>query len=76
LTEWSACDSLPVDHVGVRGLLPETGHPVRNLATAPNSSRIPVSECLVRLVLMRQWAVEGSRASLDASIPGRRRRSL
>jgi transposase len=53
-------DSLPVDHVGVRGLLPETGHPVRNLATAPNSPRIPVSECLVRLVLMRQWAVDGS----------------
>ena len=51
-------DSLPVDHVGVRGLLPETGHPVRNLATAPNSPRIPVSECLVRLVLMRQWAVD------------------
>ena len=25
-------DSLPVDHVGVRGLLPETGHPVRNAA--------------------------------------------
>lgn len=53
-------DSLPVDHVGVRGLLPETGHPVRNLATAPNSPRIPVSECLVRLVLVRQWAVDGS----------------
>ncbi len=53
-------DSLPVDHVGVRGLLPETGHPVRNVATAPNSPRIPVSECLVRLVLMRQWAVDGS----------------
>ena len=53
-------DSLPVDHVGVRGLLPETGHPVRNLATAPNSPRIPVSECLVRLVLMRQRAVDGS----------------
>jgi hypothetical protein len=35
-TEWSACDSLPVDHVGVRGLLPEIGHPVRNLATAPS----------------------------------------
>jgi hypothetical protein len=60
LTEWSACDSLPVDHVGVRGLLPETGHPVRNLATAPNSPRIPVSECLVRLVLMGQRAVDGS----------------
>ena len=53
-------DSLPVDHVGVRGLLPETGHPVRNLATAPNGPRIPVSECLVRPVLMRQWAVGGS----------------
>ena len=46
-------DSLPVDHVGVRGLLPEIGHPVRNLATAPNSPRIPVSECLVRTVSYR-----------------------
>jgi hypothetical protein len=43
----------------VRGLLAETDHPVRNLATAPNSPRIPVSECLVQVVLMRQWAVGG-----------------
>src|SRR5215207_7833488 len=53
-------DSLPVDHVGVRGLLPETGHPVRNLATAPNSPRIPVSECLVRTGLVSVGAVGGS----------------
>ena len=52
-------DSLPVDHVGVRGLLPETGHPVRNLATAPNSPRIPVSECLVRTGLVSVGAVGG-----------------
>jgi hypothetical protein len=39
----------------VRGLLPETDHPVRNLATAPNSPRIPVSECLVQVVLFA-WA--------------------
>ena len=33
LTEWSACDSLPIDHVDARGLLPEVDHPVRNPVT-------------------------------------------
>jgi hypothetical protein len=41
LTEWSACDSLPIDHVGVRGLLPEKDRPVRNLATAAEQPADP-----------------------------------
>ena len=48
-TDRSACDSLPVHHVGVRGLLPEKGRSVRNLVTTRgNALGIPVSECLVR----------------------------
>ena len=56
-------DSWPVDHAGGRGHRRRTDRPVGNLVTTTEPSRlgawIPVSECLVPILLVRRLAAGG-----------------